>query len=62
MTLGWLVLAGLLALSLARKHRLAPVWLAAAGYAVACQVPIYLMRSSTTASWPRPCATWPTSS
>ncbi len=46
MTLGWLVLAGLLALSLARKHRLAPVWLAAAGYAVACQVPIYLMRSS----------------
>lgn len=46
MVLGWLVLAGLLALSLARKDRLAPVWLAAAGYAVACQVPIYLMRSS----------------
>lgn len=46
MTLGWLVLAGLLAVSLARKHRLAPVWLAALGYAAACQVPIYLMRSS----------------
>ncbi|MEB3021578.1 hypothetical protein K6T79_11020 [Mycolicibacter sp. MYC098] len=46
MALGALVLAGLLAVSLARKHRLLPVWLAAAGYAVACQVPIYLMRSS----------------
>ncbi len=46
MTLGWLVLAGLLAVSLARKQRLVPVWLVAAGYAVACQVPIYLMRSS----------------
>ncbi|GFG71034.1 hypothetical protein [Mycolicibacter senuensis] len=46
MTLGWLVLAGLLAVSLARKRRLLPVWLAAAGYAAACQVPIYLMRSS----------------
>ncbi|MGB3285562.1 hypothetical protein [Mycolicibacter algericus] len=46
MALGWLVLAGLLAVSSARKHRLVPVWLAAAGYAAACQVPIYLMRSS----------------
>lgn len=46
MTLGWAVLAGLLALSWARKRRLAPVWLVAVGYAAACQVPIYLMRSS----------------
>lgn len=46
MTLGWLVLASLLAVSLARKQRLVAVWLVAAGYAAACQVPIYLMRSS----------------
>ncbi|MEO8815908.1 MAG: hypothetical protein ABI307_14025 [Mycobacterium sp.] len=46
MTLGWLVLAGLLTISLLRKQHLVPVWLVAAGYAVACQVPIYLMRSS----------------
>lgn len=46
MALGWLVLAGALAVSLVRKRRIAPVWLTAAGYAVACQVPIYLMRSS----------------
>jgi hypothetical protein len=46
MVLGWLVLAGMLTLSLLRKHRIGPVWLVAAGYAVACQVPIYLMRSS----------------
>jgi hypothetical protein len=46
MALGWLVLIGVLALSLIRKQRLGPVWLTAAGYAVACQVPIYLMRSS----------------
>ncbi|MBS9533213.1 hypothetical protein KIH27_06355 [Mycobacterium sp. M1] len=46
MTLGWLVLAGLLALSALRKRRVAVVWLAAAGYAALCQVPIYLMRSS----------------
>src|SRR5947209_9041318 len=46
MALGWLVLAGVLALSLLRKERIGPVWLTAAGYAVACQVPIYLMRSS----------------
>src|ERR1700677_2753611 len=44
--LGWLVLAGALGISLARKQRITPVWLTAAGYVVACQVPIYLMRSS----------------
>lgn len=46
MALGWLVLAGVLALSLVRKQRIGPVWVVAAGYTVACQVPIYLMRSS----------------
>jgi hypothetical protein len=46
MVLGWLVLAGALTVSLIRKQRIGPVWLTAAGYAVACQVPIYLMRSS----------------
>ncbi|KAA0117339.1 hypothetical protein CIW51_10315 [Mycolicibacterium sp. P9-22] len=46
MALGWLVLAAVVAVSLARKERIGPVWLAAVGYAVACQVPIYLMRSS----------------
>ncbi|HXS86067.1 MAG TPA: hypothetical protein VN741_10565, partial [Mycobacterium sp.] len=44
--LGWLVLVVVVALSLVRKQRIAPVWLTAAGYVVACQVPIYLMRSS----------------
>jgi hypothetical protein len=44
--LGWLVLAAVLTLSLARKQRIVPVWLTAFGYVVACQVPIYLMRSS----------------
>jgi len=46
MVLGWLVVAAVAAVSLARKERIGPVWLAAVGYAVACQVPIYLMRSS----------------
>ncbi|OBJ88405.1 hypothetical protein [Mycobacterium asiaticum] len=46
MVLGWLVLAAALAVSLVRKQRIGLVWLTAAGYAVACQVPIYLMRSS----------------
>ncbi|MGE2737325.1 hypothetical protein [Mycolicibacterium vaccae] len=46
MVLGWAALAAALALSLVRKERIGPVWLAAAGYAVACQAPIYLMRSS----------------
>jgi hypothetical protein len=44
--LGWLVLTVAVGISLARKRRLVPVWLTAAGYVVACQVPIYLMRSS----------------
>lgn len=46
MALGWLSVAAALAVSLIRKQRIGPVWLIAAGYAVACQVPIYLMRSS----------------
>ncbi len=46
MLLGWLVLVATLAVSLIRKQRIGFVWLTAAGYAVACQVPIYLMRSS----------------
>ncbi|MDR3664360.1 MAG: hypothetical protein P4L86_28920, partial [Mycobacterium sp.] len=46
MVLGWLVLAAVLTVSLLRKRGLGPVWLAAVGYVVACQVPIYLMRSS----------------
>jgi hypothetical protein len=44
--LGWLVLATAIGVSLIRKRRIVPVWLTAAGYVVACQVPIYLMRSS----------------
>lgn len=46
MLLGWLILVAVLAVSLVRKRRIGLVWLTAAGYAVACQVPIYLMRSS----------------
>ncbi len=46
MVLGWVALAAVVAVSLARKQRIVPVWLAALGYAAACQVPIYLMRSS----------------
>jgi hypothetical protein len=46
MVLGWLALAAMLTLSLLRKQRITPVWVTAAGYVVACQVPIYLMRSS----------------
>ena len=46
MVLGWLALAAVVALSLVRKERIGTVWLAAAGYAVVCQIPIYLMRSS----------------
>ncbi|UXA15160.1 hypothetical protein KXD97_04230 [Mycobacterium sp. SMC-8] len=46
MVLGWLALGAVVAVSLSRKRRLGPVWLAAPGYAVVCQVPIYLMRSS----------------
>ncbi|MDG4665258.1 hypothetical protein [Mycobacterium sp. 236(2023)] len=46
MILGWVALAAVVAVTVMRKRRLGPVWLAALGYAVACQVPIYLMRSS----------------
>jgi hypothetical protein len=46
MVLGWLALAVVLVISLVRKQRIGLVWLAALGYAVACQIPIYLMRSS----------------
>jgi hypothetical protein len=44
--LGWVALAAVLAISLIRKKRIGLVWLVAVGYAIACQVPIYLMRSS----------------
>jgi hypothetical protein len=46
MVLGWAALAALLVVSLLRKQRIGLVWLLAIGYAVACQIPIYLMRSS----------------
>ena len=46
MALGWAVLAAAVAVSVLRKQRIAAVWLVAVGYALACQVPIYLMRSS----------------
>jgi hypothetical protein len=46
MALGWLALGAVLLVSLKRKRRIWPVWLLAVGYALACQVPIYLMRSS----------------
>ena len=46
MVLGWVALAVVLVVSVLRKQRIGPVWVAAVGYAVACQVPIYLMRSS----------------
>jgi hypothetical protein len=46
MVLGWLTLAAVLAVSLVRKQRIGLVWLVALGYAVACQIPIYLLRSS----------------
>lgn len=46
MVIGWVALAALLTLTLVRKRRIGGVWLVALGYAVACQIPIYLMRSS----------------
>ena len=46
MVLGWVALAAVVAVSFVRKERIGMVWLAALGYAVACQIPIYLMRSS----------------
>ena len=46
MVVGWLVLAAVIAVSVARKEHARLLWFAAAGYVVACQLPIYLMRSS----------------
>ena len=46
MVLGWLALAVVVVVTVKRKQRIGVVWLAALGYAVACQIPIYLMRSS----------------
>ncbi|WP_280833023.1 hypothetical protein [Mycolicibacterium frederiksbergense] len=46
MVLGWVCLAVAVAVVLVRKRRIWPVLLVALGYAVACQIPIYLMRSS----------------
>lgn len=46
MVLGWVMLAVTVALAVARKQRIGLVLAAALGYAVACQIPIYLMRSS----------------
>jgi hypothetical protein len=46
MVLGWLVLVAAVAVVLRRKTRIWPVLVVALGYAVACQIPIYLMRSS----------------
>lgn len=46
MILGWVALATVIALTVVRKQRIGAVWLVAVGYAVACQIPIYLMRSS----------------
>ncbi|MCG7594443.1 hypothetical protein [Mycobacterium sp. PSTR-4-N] len=46
MVLGWVALATVAVLTVRRRRRLGPVWAVALGYAVACQVPIYLMRSS----------------
>jgi hypothetical protein len=46
MVVGWVVLAVVVVVSFIRKQRIGAVWLVAVGYAVACQIPIYLMRSS----------------
>ena len=46
MVLGWLVLAAVVIVSFLRKERIGMLWLVAVGYAIACQIPIYLMRSS----------------
>jgi hypothetical protein len=46
MVLGWLALMTAVAVSMLRKRRIGVIWLAAVGYVIACQVPIYLMRSS----------------
>jgi hypothetical protein len=44
--LGCVALTAVVAVSFMRKERIGILWLAALGYAVACQIPIYLMRSS----------------
>ena len=46
MVLGWLTLVAVVAVSMLRKRNIGVLWLAAVGYVIACQVPIYLMRSS----------------
>nr|WP_236950308.1 hypothetical protein [Mycobacterium sp. MS1601] len=46
MVLGWLTLGVAVALAVARKQRIGLVLATALAYAVACQIPIYLMRSS----------------
>ena len=46
MILGWVALTAVIAVSVVRKQRIGAVWLVGVGYAVACQIPIYLMRSS----------------
>lgn len=46
MVLGWLALAAALIISFLRKQRIGLLWVVAVGYAVACQIPIYLLRSS----------------
>ena len=46
MVLGWLALAAAVAVSFLRKERIGLLWVVAVGYAIACQIPIYLMRSS----------------
>ena len=46
MVLGWLALAAVVVVSFLRKERIGLLWVAAVGYAIACQIPIYLMRSS----------------
>ncbi len=46
MVLGWLALAAVVVVSFLRKRRIGMLWVVAAGYAIACQIPIYLMRSS----------------
>ena len=46
MVLGWLALAAVIVVSFLRKERIGMLWVVAVCYAVACQIPIYLMRSS----------------
>lgn len=46
MAVGWIALIVTVMVSVLRKQRLGWVWATALGYALACQVPVYLMRSS----------------